>query len=97
MNRPYLFYAANFDPEIRRVEQSICAHQAERTPVFIEKTLKLIGALLSAHDISSAGKEEWSLVRSLVASYPDNDAATNRALLAYGLPFSKKFARRVLR
>ena len=89
----YLFHAANFEPEVHRIENSIAAGHTERARIFIEKTLKIIDAVLSAKDVSMAGKEEWFVVQSLVASYEQNDAETNRALLAYGHPFAQKFAR----
>jgi hypothetical protein len=69
------------------------AGDRERAGVFIDKTSKTIDSLLSARDVSPSGREEWSLVRALTASYLQNDAATNRTLLSYGSPFSQKFAR----
>ena len=93
MERSYLFYAANFEPEVHRIETSIRAGDKDRAGVFIDKTLKTIDSLLAARDISPAGKEEWSTVRALIASYQENDADTNRMLLSYGSPFSQKFAR----
>ena len=92
MERSYLFYAANFDPEVHRIEESLRAGERERAQVFIEKTLRTIDALLSAKDISPAGKEEWSAIRSLVASYTNNTEAVNNILLSYDVPFSQKFA-----
>ncbi len=93
MERSYLFYAANFEPEVHRIEASVRSGDMGRAQAFVDKTLKTIDLLLSAKDVSPAGKEEWSLVRTLTASYFENDAATNRMLLSYGSPFSQKFAR----
>jgi len=93
MDRSYLFYAANFEPEVHRIEDSMRAGNVERTNIFIEKTLRTIDAVLSSPDIATAGKEEWSVIRSLVAAYPDNSPAINRIVLSYGSPFSQKFAR----
>ncbi len=93
MERSYLFYAANFESEAHRIEQSVRMGDKRRASVFIDKTLKTIDLLLSAKDISPAGREEWFLVRALTASYIGNDAVTNRILLSYGSPFSQKFIR----
>lgn len=88
-----LFYAANVEPEIARMFK---AHDQGDTAVALKfkvRTLDMIAKILSLHEISNAGREEWFAIQNLVIGYDKLDSFSRRVLLSFGRPFSEKFMR----
>lgn len=86
-----LYYAANVEPEIARMFK---AHDQGNTATalkFKARTLDMISKILSLHETSGAGREEWFAVQNLVMGYDKLDSFSRRVLLLFGKPFSEKF------
>jgi hypothetical protein len=88
----YLYYAANFEPEVARLFRAHDAKNAVAEKSFLDSTLATIASIVSASDISAAGREEWGVMRQLVEGYTSLDETTRKMVLAFGTPFSMRFA-----
>lgn len=88
-----LFYAANVEPEIARMFKAHDQGNHEVAEKFKARTVDMISKILSLHELSSAGREEWFVVRNLVIGYNKLDPFSRRVVLSFGKPFSEKFMR----
>jgi hypothetical protein len=86
-----LFYAANIEPEITRMFRAYDNTKYDEAEMFKNKSLEIISNILSAKDISTAGREEWFAIRNLIDGYRDLDQTSKQILLSFGKPFSQKF------
>ena len=90
-----LFYAANIEPEIARMFKAHDQGNLDVALKFKARTLDMISKILSLHEISSAGREEWFAVQNLVMGYDKLDSFSRKVLLSFGKPFSEKFMHRL--
>lgn len=91
MVKDSLFYAANFEPEVRRMAAAYESGQTDVALRFKAQALKITDEILSRREFPPAGREEWFCIRNLVLGYEKLDTYSRRALLSFGLPFSHKF------
>ena len=86
-----LYYAANIEPEIARMFKAHYQGNTDTALNFKTRTLVMISKILSLHEISMAGREEWFAIQNLVMGYDKLDSFSRHVLLSFGKPFSEKF------
>lgn len=90
-----LFYAANVEPEIARMFKAHDQGNTDSALKFKVRALDMIAKILSLHEISMAGREEWFVIQNLVMGYDKLDSFSRQVLISFGRPFSEKFMRQL--
>ena len=90
-----LFYMANFDPEINRMDKAYRENNKEKFVLFKNKSLLVLNKIIESKELKGAGKEEWFTIRNIVEGYEHATPYMQKITCSFGLPFSEKFARRL--
>ncbi len=88
-----LFYAANVEPEVARMARALEQGNRAAAEKFRLRVLAMVDEILARREFAAAGREEWYLFRNLVLGYETLDRLAQKAVLAFGKPFSEKFMR----